>query len=35
MVIPKKLAIKYELDERCTVVLEEKDEGIFIRKLEI
>jgi hypothetical protein len=35
MVIPKKLAQKYRMDEPCSVVLEEKEDGIFIRRLDL
>jgi hypothetical protein len=35
MVIPKKLAKKYDMDEPCTVVLEEKENGILIRRLDL
>jgi hypothetical protein len=35
MVIPKKLAQSYGLDKPCCVVMEEKEEGILIRRLEI
>jgi hypothetical protein len=33
MVIPKKLAERYEMDKPCAIVLEEKEEGILIRRL--
>lgn len=35
MVIPKRLAERYRLDQPCAIVMEEKDEGILIRRLDL
>ncbi len=35
LVIPRRLAIKYGLQKPAHVILEEKENGIFLRKLEL
>jgi bifunctional DNA-binding transcriptional regulator/antitoxin component of YhaV-PrlF toxin-antitoxin module len=35
LVIPKKVALEYGLEEPANVVVEKTDQGILIRKLEI
>ena len=35
LIIPKEIAKKYGLDEPANVILEENENGILIRKLEV
>jgi hypothetical protein len=35
LIIPKEIAKKYNLDEPSHVIVEEREEGILIRRLEI
>jgi hypothetical protein len=35
LIIPKLMAEKLQIDRPCHVILEEKDDGILIRKLKI
>ena len=35
MIIPKKLAERYRLDEPCAIVFEEKEDGILVRRLDL
>jgi len=35
LIIPKKIAVEYGLDKPSHVIIEQKDDGIFIKKFEL